>query len=251
MPLSLPQWEKQPDLGRGFRSQYGQDHWVVEKVFPGRTKPGFFIEIGAGDGVLLSNTWVLEKNYGWTGILVEPTHKFTQLIKNRTAHCAQTVVSWKESSLFIVEIPGLAYIKDNPDNTLRSMTIEADSLEEARKKVINEIPPDLRGKVREDQIVFKHIISTPFEQVLRKYNAPTTIDYFSLDVEGYEYEIMKGFPFDRYKVLAMNIERPNDKLQSLLIDNKYIPVAQNKCGDIFYIHKIIKSTYFSGKTYVP
>ena len=36
-------------------------------------KNGVFIEAGAADGFIESHTLFLEKNYGWTGLLVEPT----------------------------------------------------------------------------------------------------------------------------------------------------------------------------------
>ena len=57
-----------------FYSQLGQDLFVLIEL--GNKKEGFFIEIGAGDGFYLSNTYLLEKNFGWTGILVEPNKSF-------------------------------------------------------------------------------------------------------------------------------------------------------------------------------
>ncbi|MDA9981739.1 hypothetical protein N9H39_03180 [Gammaproteobacteria bacterium] len=55
---------------QNFQSQAGQDRWVVETL-KGK-KNGFFLEIGASDGVNLSNTYALERELGWTGCCVEP-----------------------------------------------------------------------------------------------------------------------------------------------------------------------------------
>lgn len=47
--------------------------------------PGFFVEIGANDGYLQSNTWFLEKEFGWHGILIEPSSgEFVRLLQNRS-----------------------------------------------------------------------------------------------------------------------------------------------------------------------
>ena len=47
-------------------------------------KNGFFIDIGAHDGISLSNTYLLEQEYGWKGICIEPNPSvFKKLCKNR------------------------------------------------------------------------------------------------------------------------------------------------------------------------
>ena len=54
----------------------------------GRQRKGFFIEAGAYDGEMISNTLYLEKKMGWTGLLVEPNpDAFAELVnKRRRAH---------------------------------------------------------------------------------------------------------------------------------------------------------------------
>jgi len=45
---------------------------------------GYFIECGANDGIKQSNTFHYEKEKGWRGVLIEPSYKFNELIKNRS-----------------------------------------------------------------------------------------------------------------------------------------------------------------------
>ena len=52
-------------------SQYDQDIFLDEFVFKGNVKEGFFIEAGADDFVLNSNTLMFELKHKWTGVLVE------------------------------------------------------------------------------------------------------------------------------------------------------------------------------------
>ena len=72
-----------------YKSQHKQDEFVVN-YFKGK-KNGVFVDIGAHDGITLSNTYVLEKELGWTGICVEPMdHEYKKLTECRnciTCHC--------------------------------------------------------------------------------------------------------------------------------------------------------------------
>lgn len=243
----LPKWQKPRQTESGFHSQHGQDRWVIDRVFPASPNDRFFIEMGAGDGLLLSNTTVLEKQYGWTGILIEPTDKFEKLRENRGATCVHTCLSDKEGKLFIAKLPSPGYLDEDGTNTLRSMVISADSLKEAEREVKEIVPPKVLNSMADNRLKLE-ILEVPcmtLESVLIEANAPKTIDYLSLDVEGHEYEAMLGFPFDRYKILSMNIERPNKRLLRLLFSRHYLPVARNSVGDVFFVHRDISESYFS------
>jgi hypothetical protein len=58
-----------PCTGDSYRSQNGEDRWLDAHF--GAKRAGFFVEVGAYDGVNLSNTYHFEQ-CGWTGVLVEP-----------------------------------------------------------------------------------------------------------------------------------------------------------------------------------
>src|SRR5438477_1150079 len=73
-------------------SQKGQDRWIIEEVFPDR-RGGYFVDLAATNGIALSNTFVLEKNLGWTGIAIEPHPAyFAALSKARRCICVQACV---------------------------------------------------------------------------------------------------------------------------------------------------------------
>ena len=75
------------------RSQFGQDEAVLKIL--NYKKNGIFIEAGAYDGEVHSNTLQLELNYNWTGILIEPNPDSFQtlLTKHRKCHTINACLS--------------------------------------------------------------------------------------------------------------------------------------------------------------
>ena len=63
-------------------SQCGQDKFLVENIFKEK-RNGFFVDVGAHDGVYISNTAVFEKEYSWSGICIEPSQASRVLIGSR------------------------------------------------------------------------------------------------------------------------------------------------------------------------
>lgn len=161
-------------------SQIGQEDWVLNKL--NFKKNGFFVEAGACDGIELSNTYFLEKNYFWNGICVEPNpYYFSNLLKNRS--CATNNLCLYSESDKEVEfsfdegLGGIIEHFNEPDRQTRRMVAP-------RQKVI----------------------TISLNDLLKKYNSPKNIDYISLDTEGTELEILKAFNFNEFNVKLFTIE---------------------------------------------
>ena len=60
--------KKQPNIN----GQVEQPIMINEKIFENKIKNGFFIEAGAYDGEVISNTLFFELKQSWTGLLIEP-----------------------------------------------------------------------------------------------------------------------------------------------------------------------------------
>ncbi len=81
-----------PKRFQGYYSQHGQDKYLVEEVFNYKEN-GFFLEIGAHDGISFSNTYCLEKDFHWRGICVEPIPElFEKLKNNRQCICENVCI---------------------------------------------------------------------------------------------------------------------------------------------------------------
>lgn len=179
-------------------SQLGQDLWVLEKSK--YKKNGFFVEFGATDGVLLSNTYLLEKEFSWNGICAEPNPKyFSELEKNRTCIVSDACiadVSGKTIDFVLAdEFGGISGIADKGMHKDKVEAFQSNG----------------------DVISLETISLNDF---LLKHNAPKEIDYLSIDTEGSEYQILKDFPFSEWDVRLItvehNFEPQREKINSLL-----------------------------------
>jgi len=165
--------------GVSYPSEIGQDKWVLVKMFPG-VRDGYFLDVGSGHGTIGSNTKALE-DAGWNGICVDP---FPTHMEDRRCTMVRQVVS--DSSGKVVRFhthEGLGGIAD----TLGKWK------EEASKSPVTEFT------------------TTTLGSVLDEAHAPPFIHFLSLDIEGGEFDALKGLPFDRYQFGAMAIEHNEEE----------------------------------------
>ena len=92
----------------GYYSQDGQDQYLAENLFKGR-RNGFFVDIGANDGVSFSNTYYLEKTLGWTGFCFEPNPVvYERLLENRKCNCINCGIADFNGKATFLKIEGNA-----------------------------------------------------------------------------------------------------------------------------------------------
>jgi FkbM family methyltransferase len=165
------------------KAQLYQDLWVLSETR--RKKGGFFVEIGAFDGVRNSNTFLLEKELGWKGILVEPNPDCHQRLRqNRSAVISTKAVYSKRGTVEFLRVP------EDPE-----MSSIADH-------AFDDKHADLRGG-HSDAI---SVETLTLEDLLHEHDAPKTIDYISIDTEGSELEILSTFDFAKYDVRLISVE---------------------------------------------
>ena len=201
---------------RNSKSQLKQDLFVLGQL--SYKKNGFFVEFGATNGIDLSNTYILEKDYSWSGILAEPCKSWhEELKKNRNCKIEKSCI-WKKSGEEILF---------NESNTRELSTIDYFKNMDFMK---NKRTPQK-----------KYLVKTlSLEDLLIKYDAPKLIDYLSIDTEGSEYQILKSFEFDNYKFKVISVEHnysnQREKIYDLLTQKGYIRKFQDLSGfDDWYV----------------
>ncbi|MBI3479391.1 MAG: FkbM family methyltransferase [Nitrosomonadales bacterium] len=167
---------------------------------------GFFVDFGATDGVNMSNSYTLEKTFGWTGILAEPARCWQQNLKNNRNSLIESRCVWNKTGdvLTFKEVVGAAEL-----STIGHYT-ESDG----------------HSSARIETGVDYQVETISLNDLLKQHNAPTTIDYLSIDTEGSEFEILQAFDFDAYDIRIITVEHnhtPNrEKIYSLLISKGYV-----------------------------
>ena len=187
---------------------------IISNLFKDVSGPKFYIEIGANDGLSQSNTKYLELFYDWRGILIEPIPSvFKKLQKNRAsdnffenrACCSfdfgSSKMTFIYANLMSISIDGESDVK----NRHRHAEIGAESL------YLGEKPYEFTA------------IAATMNSILDKYGAPKRINFFSLDVEGSEIEVLKGIDFQVYTFDYICIEtRSFDAVEKYLNVRGYL-----------------------------
>lgn len=198
------------------RSQTRQDIFALGAV--GLKTEGYFVEFGATDGLSLSNTWLLETTFGWSGILSEPAHSWHSALRSNRSCIIDNRCVWRDSGekLLFSEASRPEY------STL-------DGFENN----------DHHGGRRIHSS--KYIVETvSLMDLLEEHGAPSHIDFLSIDTEGSEFEILRNFDFGRYSFGAISVEHNfsenREMLFNLLVKNGYRRVYENASGhDDWYI----------------
>ena len=176
----------------------GLDRKVLEYIdFEG----GIFLEAGANDGIRQSNTFYLEKKMGWKGILVEPIPELARECKrNRKAsEIYQVALTTEENSGRFITLM---------DVDLMSTVAQSENLE-ARLAYAEE----LQGITRKEYEVATKSLSQIIDQ--SPYH---TIDFMSIDVEGYELEVLAGLNLDRHCPQLLLVETSKiEEVEELLL----------------------------------
>lgn len=205
-----------------YNSQYCQDEFI-DKYILSQKQGGVFIDIGAHDGIDLSNTYFFEKNRKFTGICIEPNPAvYKKLTQNRNCVCVNAAIANIDGKLNYLQISGYAEMLSgiidfyDPRHLER---IELDLKNHGGSKEI--IPIDC---YRLDSLISK--------------NNFTAIDYCSIDVEGAEFNIIKSIDFSKVDIYCFTIENNyQDKLIVEYMKEKGYTHIGHLTGDDIFIKK--------------
>lgn len=167
------------------RSQIGQDLWVLQH-FGGLARPGFFLEVGANHSEELSNTLLLEKAAGWSGLCVEPFPRGDW--STRGSELVRCAVGPDGKRLRFIA----------PGHVLGGLLDQVDL-----PRVTRDVPPDQRPIVEVETRTLGAILRG--SDAARR-QSPRVVHYMSLDTEGSEFDILMSFPWDEWKMLSITVE---------------------------------------------
>jgi FkbM family methyltransferase len=185
--------------GVEFIGQALQDMYAY-LYFKGK-RDGYFIDIGAYDGITISNTYALEK-IGWKGICVEPVPEiYDRLIKNRKCECINAAIHNEDGkALDFIQTTGggrSGFIANMNDN----MIFAAES----------------------EGITGKYSVKAKTFESLMENNKIKHIDFMSIDVEGSELAVLESIDYNKYKFELITIENNHGikKLREYMFQKGY------------------------------
>jgi FkbM family methyltransferase len=202
-------------LGKSFNGQYLQD--MIAYLFLQGKKDGFYIDIGAHNGITINNTYIFEQ-LGWKGVCVEPMPDiYLQLWKNRKCDLINAAIADKNvNDADFVRVLG-------PDML---SGLDSEMLDSHRERI-----------KKENGIVESIRVNTiTFDTLMQNYPDVTHVDFLSIDVEGGEISILKTINFNKYSFGIITIE--NNEPGNVLIElmqNKGYQILCKSGGDIMFI----------------
>ena len=173
-----------------FYGQHGEDAYIAT-LFP-QLNNGICIEVGAYDGITISNTLHFEQK-GWRSLCIEPIPLSFEKCKNIRKECYQCCIAEddmedKEFTIFHLN-----------DNLCAISSLEPDErLIESHQHLISQVSKCM-VKVRS------------LNSLLEELNFPKNIDFISIDTENTELSVLKGINFSVYNIKLLVIENNYDE----------------------------------------
>jgi FkbM family methyltransferase len=156
-------------------------------------RDGFFIEAGANDGLRQSNTYWFERFRGWRGLLIEAVPANAELCRSnrpRSSTVNTALVASEETKTVRIRTADLmAHVSGTFTSQEEQARHHAYALE-------------VQSLTRIDEI---EVPASTLDRVLSDRNV-TKVDLFSLDVEGFELDVLKGLRIDRNRPRFILVE---------------------------------------------
>jgi FkbM family methyltransferase len=213
-------------ISSGVSSQLQQDLLAcyINELSTANTK--FFVEFGATDGVLYSNTLSLEKVFGYTGILAEPARSCQISLRENRSSLIDARCVWKTSNelIWFSESSEIEYSNIKGTDALDGLN-------------------HVRENTREYQVQ-----SVSLNDLLTEHEAPHSISYLSIDTEGTEFEILKALDFHRWTFNFISVEhnhtnKKNDISQWLALNGYTQILSEISDFDGWYVHNSLMPEY--------
>lgn len=207
-------------MSEKFYGEFGTDRFVRENFFPDRAYKGTVVEVGAGPPSFISNSKHFRES-GWRSICVEPNPKFAQQHRDAGSEVYEYACSDTEGvSQFTVNLnKDNWYTEENDGVSFSALEIRHEGLPEHNEQHVIEVK------------------TTTLDNILLRAGVGT-VDFLSIDVEGWELSVLSGFSIDIYKPKVVVLENiPGDPAYAkYMSDHDYKLIQKIRCNE-FYVRK--------------
>lgn len=201
-------------------SQHGED-LIIQQFFPEKYN-GVCIEVGAVDGFEISNTLYFEKK-GWFCICCEANPTMYDKLKVNRLESIHGAIGSEDLLEVEFNIVNLAS-KENSESAISAVTID--------QRLFNQL------KYLQPEIRKVNVPMFTLNTIMLKYPLVTHIDFISIDTEGTELEVLKGFDINRWQPTLFLIENNHNdpEIEEYLQGFGYVKERRLAVND-FYIKR--------------
>jgi FkbM family methyltransferase len=195
------QLKKKRWLPGRFFSQFSEDEWIVKNIKV--PKKGYFVDVGAADGITFSNSYYFELA-GWNGVCLEPDPRNFEFAKKRRKKIYQYAAGSKNGKA---------------------------------EFFISDLHPDLSGLKSQDLSKESYQVKVvTLDSILAKEKVKK-IDLLTIDTEGTELDVWKGLNVKKYKpevviIEYMALDKANYGIKDHVIKEGYELMLQTKANYI-------------------
>jgi FkbM family methyltransferase len=172
------------------RNSYSEEEWCIRDFFNDRSD-GFFVDVGANDYKVTSNTYYLDTVLNWRGIAIEPQRQFEA-----------DYVRFRPRTKFVP-----FFISDASNERARIYVLSRNSLLASADKSFTEQFGDTAKEVEVPTITLNDLLDS--ERVKK-------IDFMSIDIELWEPKALAGFDVERFHPELVCIEAHPQVRQQIL-----------------------------------
>lgn len=166
-------------------SSFGNIEPIIEELV-GKEK-GYFVDIGAHDGISGNNTIYFEKK-GWEGVCIEPHPKvFPLLQRSRNCQLENCAVWQSDTDVMFLAVTGYAEMLSG-------------IMESYDPRHYQRIQREVAGMGGSTELV--KIPARKFSSIVTQKD----IDFLSIDTEGSEMNILRNVDFNEYDIRVICIE---------------------------------------------
>ncbi|RVB80574.1 MULTISPECIES: FkbM family methyltransferase [unclassified Mesorhizobium] len=197
---------------------------IVCSIVHRQKRCGYFVEVGVGDGEKYSNTLMLERDFGWHGVLAEPATMFHDSIRK-----------------------------------LRSAVLDARAIGQTNGRMLFEQDEKIgelsglvgKSKVRENSSNSRYDVDViNFDEFLEEHRAPDEIDYISIDTEGSELSVINGLSLKNRRIWFFTVEHNFDKGRIRAYEEIFSKFGYRRilpsvsAFDSWYVHRELGDEFF-------
>lgn len=199
---------------------------------------GFYVELGAYDGVEQSNTYALQRRYGWSGILIEPSpEKYVKCLKNRDFG--------NRPSIFCNACVDKNYLNEFVRIESAGLMSTASGLDLNETESKKHADMGLEYLANKGQRFVYGAKARTLTEILETARCPKEFDLLSLDVEGNELSVLRGLDFDMYAPTRILVEVRSSSIELYLsqfgykveavLDTNVSEAESMSCRDLLFI----------------